>query len=513
MRSIILTALLTLVTLSGCLDGTEETDPLAGDPVGSLLDQTQWVLGPNGTLPLDAFGHELPSFDLIHVTNRISGEPTLGVTRTGAVFYASIDFDQAGGALPRTVYYRSVDDGASWEDYGPHVAYTVNTHPTSFDPYVYTDPSTGRVFAMDMGPHVACNKVSWSDDDGVTWVTREGACPLPVADHPSLFAGPKVGPLGAAAPATGAGGYPNNVYLCSNQIADVQCSLSPDGGITWLPSQPVFMGVDVGEFTEDPQSLDWLCGALTGHGHASFVDGTVFVGRGYCGVPMVATSHDGGLNWNQVVISGDPDHYIGYEHDVSIGTDLAGNAYAFWAGMQDSRVYLSVSQDQGRTWSEPRDVTAPGVTAVKLPSLVAGDEGRIAFQYIGSTTPSGWGIHFNETLEDELRNATWNAYVGISLDAHTADYTVATTMVNDPAKPLKRGDCWDRCHGDDGGLYDFLDLDMDPMTGTLWSALVDVCTGECDRPGADAETHQKAMGTVARQVGGPRLLSQPFPEA
>ena len=51
----------------------------------------------------------------------------------------------------------------------PNAANAVDTHPTSFDPYVYSDPTTGRVFALDMGPHVACNKVSWSDDDGRTW--------------------------------------------------------------------------------------------------------------------------------------------------------------------------------------------------------------------------------------------------------------------------------------------------------------------------------------------------------
>ncbi len=512
MRVITITALLALTVLAGCLDNDKEPDDLDKNPVGGAFSLTQWVLGSNGTLPLSAFTEEFPAFDVLHITNRISGEPTIGVTRTGAVFYAAIDFDGAAGN-PRTVYLRSTDGGATWDDASPHIAHTVQTHPISGDPYVYADPSTGRLFALDMGPSVACNKVSWSDDDGESWITRDAACPLPVADHPSFFAGPKVGPAGVLAPVTSVGGYPNNLYLCTNQIADVQCSLSPDGGITWLPSQPVFLGVDLAEFTEDPQGLDWLCGALTGHGHASFADGTVYVGRGFCGVPMVGISHDGGINWDQVVISGDPDHYLSYGHDVSIGTDRDGTAYATWLGLGDTKVYFSKSLDQGRTWSEPLDVTPPGITAVKLPSLVAGDTGRVAFQYMGTTTPSGWGIHFNETLEDERNAATWNAYIAISIDANTDAPIFATAMVNHPEQPLKRGDCWDRCFGNEGGLYDFLDLDMDPTTGQLWSALVDICTGECDLPGATAETHQKAMGTVARQRAGPSLLVEPFKAA
>ncbi len=506
--------LLAALALAGCLS-SEPTAPENPAPTSAPglpeAGRPIYVMdGNQNPLELGAFEGEAPVFEQLHVSTRRSGEPTIGITRSHAVFYPSIEFDVgAPGAttLPSTIYYRSVDGGQTWEDVSPQIA-GVKTHQTSFDPYVYVDPTTSRVFAMDMGPHVACNKVSWSDNNGLTWATRDGACPTPVADHPTLFAGPRLAELDGLP-----GPYPNNVYLCSNQVADVQCSVSPDGGLNWLPSQPVFVGVDTEEL-DDPFSLNWLCGSLTGHGHASFVDGTVYLGRGYCGAPVVGISRDGGLNWETSIISGNATHYLAYQHDVSVGTDAAGNAYAFWHGNGDTTAYLSISRDQGRTWSEPLNVTAPGVTAVKLPSLVAGANGTIAFQYIGTTTPSGWGIHTRADepgMEDERRNATWHAYVGMSINALDEQPVFVTTTVNDVAQPLKRGDCWDRCFGNEGGMYDFLDIDIDPITGQIWTALVDVCTNECDAEGADADSYQRAFGAVGKQVAGTKLLLEPIP--
>lgn len=504
--------LVAVLLLAGCTSPAEGPAPLPVPPVQVETPGSAVVHRDGGmVLPADAFPGELPAFEQLHVTSRISGEPTIALSRTGAVFYPAIDFDSGVPGvqkLPTTVVYRTVDAGATWEDYSPHLA-GVKTHPYSFDPYIYGDPTTGRIFAVDMGPDVACNKVSWSDDDGRTWLTRDGACPTPVADHPNLFAAPKNPASAVLAPNNPVSPYPHTVFLCSNQVADVQCSQSPDGGFTWLPSQPVFTGVEPGlaEGTEPD-----LCGSLAGHGTASFTDGTIYIGKAHCGHLMAGVSRDGGLTWETVTIVDGDEYRPRGEHDVSIAADLAGNAYAFWIGNDGRTAWLARSTDQGATWTRPLNVTAPGVTAAKLPSMVAGAEGRIAFQYVGTRTPSGWAVE-EEGHEAELRNATWDAYVGVSLDANATDPTFATVTVNDPARPLKRGGCDDRCFGDIGGMYDFLDIDFDPMTGRLWTSLVDVCTGECDAPGATADTFQRAMGSVGHQIGGTFLLAEPYPHA
>lgn len=509
--------------LAGCLGGLNGVGPTAGD-LGDDLDLdggAPWVLdAARNRLPADAYPGEVPAFDIVKTSDRISGEPTIGVSRTGAVFYPAIDFDAVGG-LPMTRYMRSTDGGETWEDVSPQMA-GVETHPTTFDPYVYVDPTTGRVYALDMGPHVACNKVSWSDDDGETWVTRDGACIPGANDHPSLWAGP-------ATPLTNTAVYPNQLYLCTNQITDSLCYQSSNGGLDWFVATPSYLGYDPHRLEVDPTDpegtvFSGLCGGLHGHGHTSWADGTVYLGRDWCGEPSVAVSRDGGLTWDRAVLSADPRHDPA-DHDISVGTDSEGTAYAFWVGNDARAVYLSRSFDRGYTWSTPINVTAPGVTAVKLPSLVAGAEGRIAFLYVGTEEPLGWQADdMKEGCDDAddpecyehpeaYNRTTWNAYVGTSLNADADDPVFATVLANDRDAPLKRGGCNGRCFGDEGGMYDFLDIDIDPTTGQVWVALVDVCSGDCDGPDKGKFTvEEKAVGAAARLMSGTPLLEAPIPE-
>lgn len=511
MRSLGAAGLLVLVALAGCSGGSDDiTDDDAVDAGPEPWDYPVVHAADGTVLADDAWNGTLPDFEQITVTDRISGEPTVAIDREGRVWYAAIDFDGPGD-LPVTKYYRSADGGQTWQDKSPNIADAVNTHPYSFDPYVWGDPTTGRIYAMDMGPHVACNKVSWTDDGGETWITREGACIPGVNDHPTLFGGPATAQTNTAV-------YPNQMYLCTNQITDSICYQSPDGGLNWIATPPAFMGYD----TENDQ----LCGGLHGHGHVSWTTGTFYLGRDWCGDTMVAISDDGAVTYDQVTIAG-AGVYTPSEHDVSIAADEDGVAYAFWAadsGDQGGRgVFLSRSTDDGRTWSEPWNVTAPQVTAVKLPSLTAGASGRIAFQYVGTATPHGWAADDFEDCgggdcprkhPDEYLNMTWNVYVGMSLDAQAENPTFATTTVNDVDKPVKRGSCNGRCPGNSaqGGFYDFLDIESDPITGQVWSAIVDVCPNECDEPGADAETPYRSYGAVGKQVAGTYLRDEPISE-
>ena len=146
-RVSLLALLLLGTTLAGCLSNPP-TPNLT--PPQDLEKTAQWVLDAAGNL-VDAslFPGEIPSFDIVKISDRISGEPTIGITRTGAVFYPAIDFDvyvPSQGNLPSTRFIRSTDGGETWTDKSPQVA-GVRTHPTSFDPFLYVDPTTGRVWA------------------------------------------------------------------------------------------------------------------------------------------------------------------------------------------------------------------------------------------------------------------------------------------------------------------------------------------------------------------------------
>ena len=80
---------------------------------------------------------------------------------------------------------------------------------------------------------------------------------------------------------------------------------------------------------------------------------------------VVKTSHDGGLTWGptKVIASGNPKGY----GDASLVVDReTGNVLLLFNGdngfyqstsTNPQRIYVSISKDNGETWSEPRDIT------------------------------------------------------------------------------------------------------------------------------------------------------------
>ena len=431
----------------------------------------------------------------ISSVHRISGEPTVAINKNGVAIYPSIEFDSAVPSLARTVVYRSENGGQTWDYANPKLPIDDpildgESQPLSLDPYVYADPTTGRMFTMDL--YLACAWLSWSDDDALTWTTQPVSCGIPVNDHQTIFTGPAT-----VVPTTPL--YDNIVYYCNNQVAEVICTRSLDGGLTWLPTgtQP-YLGVNTG--TEGGEV--GFCGGLHGHGHASYTTGFVYLGKGHCNDPWVAISEDNGLTWTRVLINGATGMSPQDNHEVSISSDSAGNVYAFWMD-SDMLPRLAVSTDFGYTWGPAHKVGLPQVTAAKFPSIVAGDEGRIAFLYLGTTSEGG------VATEDQM-NQTWEAYVAYSYDATSEDPTFLTTTAHDPTDPMMRGPCNGRCQVNNGGQYDFLDIDIHPTTGQVWVALVDNCNDHqpnpdvpaCNDPMADADAYMEARGAVGVPIGG-----------
>lgn len=416
-----------------------------------------------------------------------AGEPTLGLTKDGDVFYTAIQTNT------RVEVLHSADEGKTWDLRSPKIAGTRNAHLLTFDPYIYVDPDTDRIFNIDLT--VACSYLSYSDDKGKTWTTDPIACGRPVNDHQTLFAGPPV-----HSPTVG---YENIVYYCWNDVGSSSCSKSLDGAASFHPTgTPAYPGVDPDAGGQgDPQ-----CGGLHGHGFVGD-DGTVYLPKGHCGQPWLSISKDEGATWTRVQVANNGTA----THEASVATDKKNNIYYAWIG-RDRLPYLTYSTDGGKSWAKPMMVGAPGVIETNLPSLDVGAPGKVAIAYMGSTNspykPNGKFEQAECTLTESLLDqcddprwakATWNGYTTISANVFDRQPLFYSGTVNDPSDPLSRRQCGPgRCKA----VYDFIDVVISP-DGTAWTAWVDACTLTCSLPGG--ETNSGAAAVAGHLEGGPKL--------
>lgn len=448
----------------------------------------------------------------LYRTGEIASEPTLGLTSDGTILY------QLWTAEGLPVVGRSPDGGRSWDYVLP--SSLTDATDGSFDPYLYVDPVTDRVFSVN---HLAptpgqCHDVAFSDEAGDDWSSSLLCGQL---DHQTLFAGPPVS--SALDPDV----YPNVVYLCSAQVPPganfsslTTCQRSLDGGRTFVPTgEPAYVGIDPEADTGD-FGIRGFCGGLSGHGVVG-PDGTVYVPRTYCGRPFLAISRDEGARWERVEVADNGTAITSWgqtEHDAGVAVDADGNLYYTWIA-RDRLPYLAVSTDGGTTWSEPLMVGTPGVVeASSAGAIDVGTPGRVAIAYLGSENSPGppfdeiedctgalWAPCVTNGYRETSGSAffpepepyggvTWNGYLSVVVDALGPRPTLFSAAVNDPDEPFIRGTCdAHRCKG----TFEFIDVVIGP-DGVAWGAYVDVCAaGDC--------WGMLGEGVVARLFGVPRL--------
>ena len=397
-----------------------------------------------------------------------AGEPTLGITRGGDVIVTAgagcvtscagsihtLETVTPGG---RAVFITR-DKGRTFQDVSPGKA-GVSPHVTSLDPYLLVDHSaeTDRTFDIDLNP--ACNELSYSDDEGSTWITNPLSCGEPVNDHQTLFTGKAISsphPL-----------YPRIVYYCFNKIEYTDCTKSIDGGITFLPTAN----------TVNPE-----CSGLNGHG-VSDSRGWIYIPYTGCGnTPTIAMSKDEGSTWTAIhpaprskVNGGDP----------SLAVDSKDNLYMLWND-SDRKPVLATSTNGGKSWSAPVDLAAPGVLRTNLATLTVGAPGKIAVAYYG-------------TGAEKDKGAFWNGYMLSGVNVLSSRPTFFSASVNDPKHPLKVDACGpQRC----GRVLDFIDVEIAP-DGAPWATFVDACKAACEA--TKVETLDDNDGLLGTLVGGPNL--------
>jgi hypothetical protein len=437
---------------------------------------------------------------------RKAAEPTLGVDKKGQVWTVAADFDAIPGNPPknepRTLVMRSKDGGRTFADASPNVA-GVKTQNVSTDPYIYVEPTTGRVFDIDLqglnGAHL-----SFSDDQGATW-TESALTTAGANDHQTLVAGPA--PEGVPIPLTDPK-FQKVLYYCTNAVTWGSCARSFDGGRVFTQTN------QTGYTTFDPTYLatldldhnEGICGQL--HGHA-VVDraGRLFIPRGYCRIPMMAISSDAGTTFHDVKVADIPIN----GQQASVAVDSKGTLYYVWYGGNHAPLpYLSISKDHGEHWSTPLMIAPPGVHEVNFPTIDVGDPGKIAITFPGTTSTGG--------TKDNTR--PWNSYVVVSTNALESNPLFLSNISNPKNDPVARGDCSDRC----GRMYDFLDVVSAPADhGRVFATAVDTCTavsscnskrveGNDDDSGLiEEETNHPygassdMQGVIIREVTGPRL--------
>jgi Big-like domain-containing protein len=431
-----------------------------------------------------------------------AGEPSIGVdwiprvaTLThGTVNTGGVAFFTAGVQELRAGFDDCSSPAADlWEDVSsPFVVQSVLSDPIGF-----VDRVTGRVFQLDLIGGQGNSFAAYSDDDGNTTLPMQGGGAPAGPDHETLGGGPYND--AALPPPPPHPSYPNAIYYCSQNIAgDAECSRSDDGGLTFGPGVPLF---NVAQCT----------GGI--HGHVKVgPDGTVYVPNTSCatgnGTAGIAVSTDNGLTWTDRTVpgstgSGDPSVGVSINAVGRPPGQTTGTIYLGWTN-GDGHALVAVSHDRGLTWVGTHDAGAAfGIRNSVFPAVVAGDDNRAAFGFLGTSTGGN-------SADEATFRGIWNLYIATTYDGGLTWTTVDATP-NDPVQVGSICLLGLSC-GKDRNLLDFNDFTID-REGRALFGFADGCVppgctsataGKYDPP---YWTSRTAKASIARQSGGRRLLS------
>jgi hypothetical protein len=366
---------------------------------------------------------------------------------------------------------------ATWTDVSAPL-----TSVTSLDPILFTDSEQGRTWVSQLSGQDSLSE--YTIDDGTTWTPSNGGGIPSGPDHQSIGAGP-YNPAGV--PPTGTV-YPNAVFYCSQAVASAFCARSDTGGLNYGAGVPIY--------TFDQ------CGGLHGHIRVS-PSGLDMVPNQNCdkqidvGAGANQAANGGNFPFQAVVVSADngntwtvstvPDSHASLRSDPSVAADKANKVFFAYedavtntsgtqvGGLAKIATATTNSTTGAFTWSPSVDVGAPfGIKNVQFPEVIAGDSGRAAYAFLGSTTGGN--------PESTAFTGVWYLYVAITLDGG-ASYTVTNVTPSDPVErgcTYLSGQATNDCPSTKRNLLDFMDITVDKSGRTL-VGYADGCTAACDQ--------------------------------
>ncbi len=447
-----------MLLVSGCVQevATEDEEADVGVPAPPLL--------------------EAPTFSIPKLIDplRAGGEPVIAVTPTGAILVAShpgythwhpdVDAVPPTGAelaaptQAQSYLWRSADGGATWE----HVTLLPvkglpNSGPRGVgqgvsDPDLTVD-GNGRIWLTDLEA-LAEASVSWSDDDGKTWLMGN-----------NLASGGQIDRQWLAS-------HGGTLYFTGNYFTDHRILTTQDG----LTYERVGDVPCSGDLVADPR------------------DGTLYAG---CG-DGVALSQDGGRTWTVTAAPVGVASVIGGEPAL----DSAGTLYL--PGRADGNAMaLAWSPDQGRTWANislkayfPELVDGTWI----WPWVSAGSPGRAAVTFFASPTKNA----------QRSPEADWFVYAAILVNA-TNNATREVHALKLTPTPFHHGGMCQS--GTTCQATTAVDENSDRRLGDFFETTIDrdgflhVVYADTQTKPSDSVSH---VGYV-RQTGGVRLIDGPMP--
>ena len=388
------------------------------------------------------------------------GEPDITIDHAGGI-YTSGPF---GTSTQASYFWKSSDGGVQWHPVGVLPAEKQNSPAGGGGDTEMTTDVHNNVYASDL-QSLVCNATFRSTDQGATFTPSEGCSPSTDRQWMDTY--------------TDAAGK-TRIYLAANgDLAGCYMLVSTDGGLTYPPANIANKGSISGSRCEGKFVVDQTDGAL----YAPISGGQIW------------RSGDGGSTWTHVGDSGASANLF-----ASLSVDRRGHLYQAWADNDGHHSYLSVSTDHGANWRQ-FTIDTPGIHNYLMPWSVAGDDGRVAAVYYGTSD----GGH-DAAGDPGTAAALWHVYAVFSTDATSAHPHFSPVQVDE--HPMHRGpicnnglNCELQVPAGDRSLADFFQVSIDP-DGRVYVVYND--SGDLGQ----VTGFGKSYVAVARQRTGPSLYAR-----